>query len=175
MRTPALLVVVTLFGCGPAPEFEVLEPGASPGALQVRPPVKRMTFRLEERTGTAPMGWSFSLGRPVPAAEADLTLFAFDCGARGRWVQLASRNARLCPRGPAWNADRVTSNTEDCGWTQWLDVAGTRPEADLGDGFIVRVGGEVVGHLVLTDRTALAADWYARPVEPVEVTVELSR
>ena len=61
---------------------------------------------LETRAGTSAEGWSFAAEALVPAEEADIVLFSWDCGARGRWVTLVGvEDVEVCPTGADGSAD----------------------------------------------------------------------
>lgn len=109
-------------------------------------------LRLETRDGRATEGWSLSEGSLVEAEDADLLLSSWDCGARGRWVQLEAQGVDLCHAAPDGGVD-----VDHC--RSSLQVGGSDPEVPLDGEFFVVTPTEVA-RVVLVDRTDTPFEWY---------------
>ena len=131
-----------------ADEGDDAEAGGESGRVQAG----EVRLRLETRDGRASEGWSLTEGAVVDAEEADLLLSSWDCGARGRWVQLEAQGVDLCDATVDGEVD-----LERC--ASRLEVGGSDPEVPLGGAFFVVTPAEVV-RVVLVDRTETPFEWY---------------
>lgn len=200
MRAHLLLVpAVIVLGCGPdtargaeaEPVRESAEVSGAPResfqAARTGPPrtsrrpasPARFVLRLDTRSGDSAMGLSLSSLTAVPRAEADLYLHAWDCGARGRWVELRSAKAvDLCWRPRSDDVNVVSTHAEACGWTSSMEAGGTTRgsfETFEGVSALVRNGDGALTRLRVSRTTTLEKDWYlASPIAPYEVEVELA-
>lgn len=126
-----------------------------------------LVLTLESRSGTSALGWSFAAGGLVPAEQADLLLSSFDCGARGRWVQLVAADGELCTSESEWDWAN--------GCADELEVGGSDPVVEL-DALLTFVdpGGQAID-LLLQDRTATPFEWYEADDLSFEVALEVLR
>lgn len=178
MRLPTTLAVMFLAGCGGAADH--LDPATDlrrVTLLEVPPePVKplatTLALRLDERSGTSAVGWALAPVGRLPAEAAHLTLNAWDCGARGRWVQiLGGKNVTFCEREKATRVEDVSTDDAECFWSSSFEAGGSGNDF-TGTGVIVRVDGQRLGRLRVAKSSQLARDWYAHPIEPFEVDLE---
>lgn len=140
------LPLVALAACGGPLEAEAPRADA-PARVETHGPLST-TLTLETRTGESRLGYSFATHGLVERDSADVWLTAWDCGARGRWVDLVMRDG-----------SRVS--------------AGGTEEAFEGE-VEVRSGDVVLGKLSITKHSPTPRDWYeAQPIPPYEVTLEL--
>lgn len=178
MRLPTTLALMLLAACGGAVDHldvatdlrrvTVLEAPPEP----VKPLTTMLALRLDERSGTAAVGWALAPVGRLPANAAHLSLNAWDCGARGRWVQiLGGKNVTFCEREKATRIEDVSSDDADCFWNSSFEAGGSGSDF-TGTGVIVRVDGQRLGRLRVSKSTQLAADWYAHPIAPFEVELE---
>jgi hypothetical protein len=140
------LPLVALAACGGPLEAERRSVDAEAVAhVETRSPLSA-TLRLETRDGDSRLGYSFATHGLVERESADVWLTAWDCGARGRWVDLVMRDG-----------SRVS--------------AGGTGEAFEGE-VEVRNGDTVLGKLSITKHSPTPTDWYeAQPIPPYEVTI----
>lgn len=176
MRLLTTLTVLFLSACGGAADaiasdlapVEVKAPVAP-----VQPSAVKLALRLDERTGTAAIGWALAPVGRLPAERAHLTLNAWDCGARGRWVQiLGGKNVEFCSRDQATRIEDVATDDADCIWDSSFEAGGSGSAAFIGNAVLVRVDGQRLGRLRVAKSSQLAHDWYAHPIEPFEVELE---
>jgi len=124
-----------------------------------------VTLELETRDGPSPEAF-------VSDSDLGFSLTSWDCGARGRWIQLEAGNRHLCPV----SGDHAQTDLADCSWSREVEIGGSDSPYVLGATFLVREGDMVVGVATLVDRTELASDWYDQdPIQPyqVQLSVEL--
>ncbi|PRQ08772.1 hypothetical protein [Enhygromyxa salina] len=128
-----------------------------------------VTLRLDTRDGVSALGWSLASQALVPEAAANLSIASSDCGARGRWVQLQSRDMMLCELGT--HADE--SDPTDCAWLTSVEIGGSDAEPEFGSRFLAMRDGVIVARLTLVDRTTLADNWYMLPITPFDVVLDV--
>lgn len=178
MRLPTTCAVLFLAACGaPADHLDaatdvrrvtVLEAPLEP----VKPVATTLRLRLDERSGTAAIGWALAPVGRLPAERAQLTLNAWDCGARGRWVQiLAGKDVTFCSRAKAERVADVSTDDADCVWDSSFEAGGSGGDF-TGTGVLVRLEGQRLGRLRVSKSSQLASDWYAHPIAPFEVELE---
>ncbi|MBE2253597.1 MAG: hypothetical protein IAE78_28975 [Myxococcus sp.] len=197
MRARLLLIpAVVLLGCGrdagPGPEEPPARETAQATAtedepVQVvhtgpetpsRPPggPARFVLRLEARSGDSAVGFSLASLSPTPFADADLYLNAWDCGARGRWIELRSAKVAFCSQPRADTVDAIAPDDEGCSWTSAFEAGGTTGgsfETFVGVSALVRRGDQRLGRLRVARATVLESTWYAvSPIAPYEVELE---
>jgi len=176
MRHLTTLAVLFFSACGGAADQLAAE--LAPVQLQalvepVRPSATKLALRLEERTGTAASGWALAPVGRLPAERAHLTLNAWDCGARGRWVQiLGGKNVTFCSRGKAPRIEDVSTDDADCLWDSSFEAGGSGNTGFTGNAVLVRVDGQRLGRLRVAKSSQLAHDWFEHPIEPFEVELE---
>ncbi len=176
---PMVLVVVAGCGSGPESEFEAT------GAVEhVEAPVTHvaagrlvdrdvwrpagtdqpLVLRLDTRSGDSALGLTLAPLAQVHLAEADLHLHSWDCGARGRWVDVRSaKGLEFCARG---------EEASTCAWSSRFEVGGNLGEF-VGKTVWVRRGQATLGLLRLTRTTTLAPEWYLdSPIAPFEIELE---
>lgn len=115
------------------------------------------TLLLPTRDGTSPTGWSIDARREVPEEEADLVLASWDCGARGRWVELRAPDGQVCA-------------AEACGTS--VQIGGSDPAVAVGEVFVVEVG-DTRHEVQLIDRTDTPFDWYEAEDLSFEVVLSI--
>lgn len=178
MRPLTTLAVVFLAACGGAADhFDTASDVNRVTLVEARPePVKpsaiTLSLRLDERSGTAAIGWALAPVGRLPAERAQLTLNAWDCGARGRWVQiLAGKNVTFCSRERAARIENVSTDPTDCVWDSSFEAGGSGSDF-TGNGALVRLDGQPLGRLRVAKSSQLERDWYAHPIAPFEVELE---
>ena len=178
MRVLTTLAVTFLAACGGAADqldtatdlrrVTLLEAPPEP----VKPSRTTLALRLDERSGTAAVGWALAPVGRLPAEAAHLSLNAWDCGARGRWVQiLGGKDVTFCEREKATRIEDVRTDDAECFWNSSFEAGGSGSDF-TGTGVIVRVDGQRLGRLRVAKSSHLASDWYAHPIAPFEVELE---
>ncbi len=128
--------------------------------------------RATSGSGTAAVGWALAPVGRLPAEAAHLALNAWDCGARGRWVQiLGGKNVTFCAREKAARIEEVSTDDAECFWNDSFEAGGSGSDF-TGTGVIVRVDGQRLGRLRVAKSSQLARDWYEHPIAPFEVELE---
>jgi hypothetical protein len=127
-----------------------------------------LVLRLDARSGDSTLGWKLAPLAHVPLAEADLHLNSWDCGARGRWVQVrSSKGLEFCA-----STDATNPSTTTCFWNSSFDVGGSDTDS-IKKTVWVRRGRTPVGQLKLLRTTTLAPEWYLEsPIAPFEVELQ---
>jgi len=162
-------LLLLLFACEPEEDLGAFEAPAgsalatavyAPGEAEedADPPLTQLT--LETRDGSSATGWSFAEGALVEAERADLVLMSWDCGARGRWVQLRSDHVDLC-----------TVQGEGMVCTRNLEIGGSDPTVEIDDVIVMRLEDGTEYEVVLVDRTDTPFDWYEADDLGFEVTL----
>lgn len=157
--TPRLLTCLCLClaaaACGVPEEQEL--------PAQMAPQPERVALQLETREGNSRLGYSFAAKALVGGDDADLLLNAFDCGARGRWVNLIGNDVRFCRT--------AAQSTESC--DDRVSVGGT-DGAFEGELFVKR-GEQLLGKLTLVDHSPTPQGWYEQsPLPAFDVTLEVA-
>lgn len=178
-----VLACVFLVGCGGSPQLETegaadsalraIGPEPTPLSALVAPPEPRvLPLRLDTRSGDSSLGWRLSPVQQVALAESDLHLTAWDCGARGRWVEVRSTTLEFCVRANTALVGLMNTATDDCWWTSSLEVGGNRGEF-VGISALVRRDSQVLGRLRVAKTTTLAPNWYDEaPIAPFSVELD---
>ncbi len=175
----SLLAVVVLTGCGgpletEAPVAAAIAPERQQVFTQVAasPSVHTLALRLETRDGDSALGWRLDPVERVPVAQAELHLSSWDCGARGRWVEIRSASGlEFCVR-PNAAVNDPNPSTDSCFWSSSFEAGGSRGEF-VGVSALVRRGDRQLGRLRVSRTTTLAQNWYAEtPIAPFEVELE---
>lgn len=179
-----LPLAAVLSACGvpestplPSPELRALQPAlrtevALPLPLEEPAPVT-LALKLETRDGVSAEGWRLAPVELVSQQAAELTLHAWDCGARGRWVDIRSNgDVEFCVRRNAASVREVDGAEDGCNWFSSFEAGGSH--ADLvGVGVLVRRGSERLGRLRIARHSVLAERWYEQqPIAPFEVELE---
>ena len=180
--------VLALCGCGgslvsePEPLAPPPEPATTSEATAVEvtkpvvviePTVSTLSLTLETRSGIAREGWRFSPLERIAEAKAELTLSSWDCGARGRWVDLrGSAGLEFCVQPKAATLQDIDTNDANCVWTSSFEAGGSRVDV-TGRGVLVRRGSERLGVLRIARHSILAERWYEEdPIAPFDVELE---
>lgn len=174
-----LPVVLVSSACGGPLETESPALAVTPERQQIftqiaaPPSVHTLPLRLETRDGDSALGWRLDPLERVPLAHAAMHLNSWDCGARGRWVELRSAaGLEFCVRPNAASVNEMSPSTDDCLWSSSFEVGGSRGEF-VGVTALVRQGDRALGRLRVSRTTTLAQDWYAQtPIAPFEVELE---
>ena len=144
-----------------APDVEAL-PASAPDSAA--PKAERVALQLETRDGDSRLGYSFAANAQVDSHAADLLLNAFDCGARGRWVNLVGNDVRLC--------HTAEQSSETC--AHHVSVGGS-DGAFEGQIFVKR-GEQLLGKVTLVDHSPTPQAWYTQsPMPAFDVTLEIVR
>ena len=178
MRTRALGILwLTITGCALGPEvaldesdFELPPPAQTSGAI-AHP--EQVTLRLETRSGTGIIGASLAPIGSAPLSQAHLTIFSFDCGARGRWVSIVGgERVTFCTRLPASSVDQISTQTDQCAWERSFPAGGSDRPDYVGTSVLVREGERLLGRLRITRHTATPREWYLTPDQPFEISLD---
>lgn len=185
---PLLLAVVALSACGLPTESEAEANTAEPiqavlvkqlprlNADVARPQLGtlsaidatpfRTVIRLEQRAGLSTTGLGFaSKVAIVEQASASILVFSYDCGARGRWVDLhAGEGYTFCARGGAY------PDEASCTWTNTIPIGGSDADG-AGLAFLVRRGEQLVGRFQVVEVTPTPFEWYETEA-PFDVVVD---
>lgn len=188
---PLLLAVVALSACGLPNEADVQNEAPSAAdpiqAAQAKPlarlteeiarpqlgtlqaietPPARTVIRLEQRAGLSTTGLGFAPKVAiVEQASAAILVSSFDCGARGRWVDLqAGQGYSFCARSGAYPEEA------DCSWTTTIPIGGSDADG-AGLAFLVRRGEEIVGRFQVVEVTPTPFEWYETEA-PFDVIVD---
>ncbi|MBL8912362.1 MAG: hypothetical protein JNM17_16845 [Archangium sp.] len=186
---PVLLAVVALSACGLPNESE--DPGTSAAdpiqavvvkqlprlnAEVARPQLGTLTaieatpvrtvIRLEQRSGVSTTGLGFAPKVAiVEQASAAILVSSFDCGARGRWVDLyAGEGFSFCARSGAYPEEA------SCDWANTIPIGGSDADG-TGLAFLVRRGEQIVGRFQVVEVTPTPFEWYETEA-PFDVVVD---
>ena len=182
--TAGSLLLIATAACGAGPEeappdepelrqfdAHVEDTAAAPVSDDVDPePGQLITLLLETREGTGSMGFSFSQGM-VPAAEADLVLSSWDCGARGRWVTVDTQGPALCQA----EEGEAAPDFDTCSslFTPSVQVGGSHPSVEIDGAFYARAADGSIYKLIFRDRTETPFEWFEAEDLSFEVVLEV--
>ena len=160
MTSRALVAVLCVTACGIPPVDTEAPEGPAPKPAQPGP--ERVTLTLETRQGESRLGYSFAERKLVEGVG--IRLSAWDCGARGRWVDLIGYGAQFCAH-----------TSPDCEWWDSVLPAGGSGGAFEGEVW-VKQGEALIGKMKVVKYTPTPFEWYEQqPTPPFEVTLEVVR
>lgn len=128
----------------------------------------RAVIRLEQRSGLGAAGLTFSPKvSTVPQLDAQVLVSSFDCGARGRWVDLVGgSDVTFCAK----STGDFPAENECSTWASQLPIGGSDADG-TGLRILVRRGSTVVGRLQVVSVTPTPFTWYETDA-PFDVTVD---
>ncbi|MFT3710342.1 MAG: hypothetical protein QM817_22190 [Archangium sp.] len=168
MRT--LLLAVLASGCGlsaesatstnPVEAASMIEPASAQPT--------RTVIRLAQRSGRGDEGLTFSPKiATVQQSDAQVLVSSFDCGARGRWVDLVGgTDVTFC----GVRTGAFPTESECSTWASQLPIGGSDADG-AGLRILVRRGETVVGRLHVLSVTPTPFTWYETDA-PFDVTVD---